>query len=421
MNKQRLYITINSFLLCLTAFAQHPGSKGGNPLYWGVVGAIGLSICYLLYLLVGFILRLIKKFISREETLHGDSTYVEEQNITDSKEEVKPSLEDITNSELDADNAVEKNQKSVGVEEKRCVHCGKLIPKESTYCSYCGALQRKDTPKTKGHVESTKGISLNSLVKRFIRFLFMMVLCGLIGLIPAIICGSHGEHDLIPLCIIAPIASYIIYSLIVFAYNLEKKSKIIVAIVFVIIVLSLWGISIYDSVERDEKARLEYESKKKAEAYKINRTFLNCSLGESKSSIIKTLTNSKIPYLDKDETIILNDLSYGKYILDTLKFCFYKNKMNEVIMDFKTEEYENPDQPWTYNNLANVLNKKYNEDAQEEWDNNTGTRFKNIRCYRDYHTKVKLWHAGWNMGEYGVKLAYYDVDSGYNEKQENLF
>lgn len=64
---KRLYSLITIISFCAIAFAQHPHYRGGNPLYWGIVGGLGALICYLLYLSIGSITGLIKTQLSKKK------------------------------------------------------------------------------------------------------------------------------------------------------------------------------------------------------------------------------------------------------------------------------------------------------------------------------------------------------------------
>lgn len=412
MNKKRFLSFLIAVLSCYLVLAQHPGSSGGNPLYWGIVGGIGALICYLLYLGTGFVIGLIKINLTKKRT---KGKFQESPNIENSKE-LNLSNDNHYTMEKDAkrssvtSNTVE-NPKLIE-REKLCKLCGKPLPKDAIYCCYCGADQREKVSKIMKTLKRVKGTSLSNVFRCFLRFIFVLALCAAIGGIPAFICNQIGGYDVVPLCIIAPTAAFIIYLLIAFAYNLKKKTKNITVLVLSFIVISLWGISIYGSLEDKERKNIEYLEME--ESHRVNRTFLNCSFGSSYSNVLKTLHNKDIAYRINSDTIIIDSINYGNYTLNSLKFMFYKDKMYKVVLHFKTREKEDPDQPWTYNNLADMLNKKYERDYSEK-------QYDNVVRFSDDHTKVRLWHADWGMGEYGVSLVYYDKDSGYQEHQEKGF
>ena len=69
---RRLYVTVTILLLCSIAFAQHPHSRGGNPLYWAIVGGLGALITYLLYLSFGWLIKLINHTNKGNESHHNN-------------------------------------------------------------------------------------------------------------------------------------------------------------------------------------------------------------------------------------------------------------------------------------------------------------------------------------------------------------
>lgn len=229
---KRFLSSFMAFLSCCLVFAQHPGSRVGNPLYWGIVGGIGALICYLLYLGVGLVVGLIKARQTRKGITKGNSQ--ESPNVGETKElELNKDNhytqeEDAKGASLNA-NTVENPKQIVG--EKHCKICGKPLLKDATYCSYCGADQRENISRIMKIVKRVKGTSWNNAFRRFLRFIFTLVLCAAIGGIPAFICDQIGDHEVVPLCVIAPMMAFIIYLLIAFAYNLKKKAKYITALV----------------------------------------------------------------------------------------------------------------------------------------------------------------------------------------------
>ena len=58
---KRLYALLTASFVCAIVLAQHPHSRGGNPLYWAIVGGIGALLVYAFYWSVSFILSLFKR------------------------------------------------------------------------------------------------------------------------------------------------------------------------------------------------------------------------------------------------------------------------------------------------------------------------------------------------------------------------
>ena len=53
---KRLILLISAISFCTAAFSQHPGSHGGNVLFWALAGAIGAVVTYAIYYVVGLII-----------------------------------------------------------------------------------------------------------------------------------------------------------------------------------------------------------------------------------------------------------------------------------------------------------------------------------------------------------------------------
>lgn len=154
------------------------------------------------------------------------------------------------------------------------------------------------------------------------------------------------------------------------------------------------------------------------EAHRINRTFLGCKLGDTKEKVETTFKREGFSYNQDQDTLSIQGIQYGGYDVKTLSFKFYRNKLYNVSMDILPNEHESSDEPWTYNNLANVLYNKYGEDVPNPYE---GKKYNNMKFHYDAHTLVSLWYATWRMGNYRVTLSYYDRDSGYKEHQAEGF
>ena len=57
MPMKRLFVLSIVLLNCAVLYSQHPGSHGGSPLHWALVGGIGALVTYGIYYLVGLIMR----------------------------------------------------------------------------------------------------------------------------------------------------------------------------------------------------------------------------------------------------------------------------------------------------------------------------------------------------------------------------
>lgn len=421
---------IAAISFCVVASAQHPGSRGGNPLYWGIVGAIGAGIIYLLYLVVGYIIAIIKRLIKYKSNNSISKNNVDVKKKSSHKDEssnyikVKETF-DSDNAKVDMDIHFKDVEKLEHSQSKICKYCSKLIPEDAIYCSYCGKRQDKVPSSLNKIAIWFSNVSIKEQMKELIRFILSLAICAAIGGIFALICDQLGyrSRDEVAICIIAPMAVFLFYLLIAFAYNFNYKRKKVTAILLSIIIIIIWSLCIYSSVESREneeqykKEQLLEEQRKQEEErkYIINRSFLHCSLGDTKVKVEQELKASGIQYNSNSDTITVRNIDYGSYTMKTIEFEFYNSKVYEVIMDIQPIEHDNYDDHWTYNHIVDILGNKYGEDCYNPYD---GKKYNNMMFYCDMHTLISLWRATYSMGEYRVTLTYYDRDSGYKEHQE---
>ena len=423
---KRLYLFLPAILFCTLAFSQHPHSRGDNPLYWALVGGISAGMLYLFYLLFGLLINFFRRLKQRKFNLpqkfHSLFSIKENEENNSGSEIHCNILADGEELQVKSSN---DNHQSVTV----CKQCGKQIPTNALYCSYCGANQSR-TPSTLRRIShKLKDLSfLNALVKRFVRFVLFLTLLALFGGIISYICSEiRGSNDIQVVCVFAPIVAYVLYRLLHYAYKFNHKRKILMVTTLVLLVFALWGVSITDSISRRAEAQREAEAQRMEaqrieEMHRVNRTFLGCSFGDNASKVSNTL-RKYVPNNLRPSTrfnsrgvdvIWLEDISYGDYTLNTIYFWYYQDKLYKVGMNFQTAENEGYNNLWTYNRLSTMLSKKYEKD-------NSARQYNNTENYCDAHTEVRLWHATYRMGKYEVQLTYYDKDSGYKENQEEGF
>ena len=80
---KRLIVLLSVFAYCTVAIAQHPHSKGGNPLYWALVGGISAGLYYAIFRGIPFIISHLK----RRKKNNDDESIVESRVIeTENKE-----------------------------------------------------------------------------------------------------------------------------------------------------------------------------------------------------------------------------------------------------------------------------------------------------------------------------------------------
>ena len=416
---KRLYALILAILFCTLAFSQHPYSRGGNPFYWALVGGISAGMLYVFYLLFGLLVNMIKRFKRKDFGISGIFHSVFSKIDNDEK---------VSESKTCGNLQVNREEQHVINDEENhqdttlCKQCGKQISTVALYCSYCGASQSR-TPSTLRKLSQKLKDStfLNALVKKFVRFILVLALLALFGGIFAFICNEIGGNDENQgICVFSPIAAYLLYRLLHYAYKFSRKKKQLIITMLVLLVSASWGLCIADSI-RSHSLR-QAEAQRIVEMHRVNRSFLGCSFGDDASKVSETLRkyipNNLLPPtrlsgngIDK---IWLENIQYGDYTLNSISFMFYRDKLYKVVMDVQTSENESYSDLWTYNHLSTMLSKKYEEDSDAQ-------QYKNTENYCDYHTAVQLWHATYGMGDYKVTLTYYDKDSGYKEHQEEGF
>lgn len=416
---KRLYVFVLAILCCTLAFSQQPHSRGGNPLYWALVGGISAGMLYVFYLLFGLLANIINRL------KRGDF------NITEKFHSLFPKTgnKDIVsegemhgNLQVDRDELHEINGEDNHQDTTLCKQCGKQISAVALYCSYCGASQNRAPSKLIKLSQKLKDSSLlTTLIKKFVRFTLVLALLVLLGGIFAFICNEIGGRvDDRGVCVLAPITAYVLYCLLHYAYKFNHKMKLLINTTLVLLVFSLWGLCIADSISHNASRRAE--AQRLEEMHRVNRTFLGCSFGDKATKVSETLRkyipNNLLPPtrfsgsgIDK---IWLEDIQYGDYTLNMISFMFYRDKLYKVVMDVQTSENESYSDLWTYNHLSTMLSNKYETDYSAH-------QYKNTENYCDAHTEVELWHATYGMGDYKVTLTYYDKDSGYKEHQEEGF
>lgn len=419
MNMKRLFVFISAILCCTLAFSQHPHSRGGNPLYWALIGGISAGMLYVFYLLFGLLANIIKRLkrgdFNITEKFHSLFPKIGNKDIV-SESEMQGNLQ------VDRDELHEINSEDNNHDITLCKQCGKRISAGALYCSYCGAGQKRAPSTLIKLSQKLKDMSLlNTLIKKFVRFTLVLALLALLGGIFAFVCNKiGGGDDNQGVCFFSPIAAYLLYRLLNYAYIFSRKKKQLIITILVLLVFALWGLCIADSISQD--ALRQAEAQRREEMSRVNRTFLGCSFGDKVSKVSETLRkyipNNLFPAVcfgaDGIDIIRLEDIQYGDYTLNSISFKFYKDRLYKVVMDVQTYENESYSDLWTYNHLSTILRKKYKEDYSAE-------RYDNTQNYCDDHTAVELWHSTYKMEEYKVYLSYYDKDSGYKEHQEEGF
>ena len=153
----------------------------------------------------------------------------------------------------------------------------------------------------------------------------------------------------------------------------------------------------------------------------INRTFLNCELGDTTQ--IREANDWSNEYwmehlsfitISKDATKVttaLKNIEYGKYNLSRMDFFYYKDKLTEVKMQIDIT-YDDYTYHWTFNEITDMFTQKGYNDVYY--------RYSNVKQYHDKFTRVKVGYYV-EDGNYLVQITYYDKTSGYEKMLESGF
>jgi len=130
---KRLYVLLTATFVCAVVLAQHPHSRGGSPFYWALVGAIVYGGIYIIYLLCGYLIKLIKiKKRNRARNLTSNETTDNETILKGSK------VIDNTNKVETPENHQEESPNKFEVKQVYCRYCGKQIVEDALFCPRCG-------------------------------------------------------------------------------------------------------------------------------------------------------------------------------------------------------------------------------------------------------------------------------------------
>ena len=233
-------------------------------------------------------------------------------------------------------------------------------------------------------------------------------------------CISHnwnnewGAEVFILLVFILPLILYGIY----FIFMWQRKIVLICLGVLASLGLFYGCYVLYDEWLDDiERERIENTPI-------INRTFLNCELGDTIQ--VKAANNWTIEYYHEhldyirvegnNRYVVLNNIPYGEYDLEKMSFFYYKDKLTKVIMVINTT-YEDQENKWTFKRIYKMLDKKYPRESNY-------SEYNNLKLFSDKYTSIEVWNS---IEEYPtsneccVKITYYDKTSGYEEMLESGF
>ncbi len=285
-----------------------------------------------------------------------------------------------------------------------CKKCGKAVEIDAVYCKYCGAkLEGISFFRIAGGIMPLKE-ALKKL-KCLLKWVMVAGACILGGFSYMLIWDEFGYHiyEWGPLWdmrgwiyILPPFVGYCIYRILCNYYSLDKNFKALLRISLTLIVTAFIAGQTWYAVERQIEHQIqEYER------YKINRTFLNCTFGDSMLEVQKKLEASNRDYEFYNgsfgKSIRMTNVSYGAYKIDTLCFNFHDNSFFQAYMKFSDLTEKDINNDLTYYDLQDMLNEKY-KGANPFYDNQTEITLDRYFEKDDYDRKYN----------YCVVLVYYD-------------
>lgn len=121
---KRLYVLLTASFVCAVVLAQHPNSQGGSPFYWALIGAIAYGGFYVIYLLLGYLIKILKR---KNATVQVNVNLENGSPLLGSN-----TLEEKKDAEIPPNNQIK-------VERRYCRYCGKEFDYVSVkYCKHCG-------------------------------------------------------------------------------------------------------------------------------------------------------------------------------------------------------------------------------------------------------------------------------------------
>ena len=382
--------------------------SSGSPLYDGIIGALSVLMFGLLWGIFKFIVYLFKNRISILE-------------------KCKTLFKRITNNSMNTTNKTDNHVESITTQDTEtttvftenhglfCKKCGKAVEIDAVYCKYCGAkLEGISYFRIAGGIMPTKE-TLKKILRCLLKWILIAGVCMLFGMSYCLLWEELGyeivDQNLSYIegysyYVLPPFVAYCVYSYMSNHYSLHKKTKLLLAISLTFIVTSLIAWITWDCVEREKR---EYER------YKINRTFLYCTFGDSMLEVQKKLEASYRHYefynSSFGKSIRMTNVSYGAYKIDTLCFNFHNDSFFRTYMNFSDLTEEDINNDLTYYDLRDMLWEKYRGAISRFFDDQTEIT---IDRYFDED------HYG-HRTNYRVVLVYYDKQAqeavDYKEKK----
>ena len=292
------------------------------------------------------------------------------------------------------------------VEMQKCPICGKYIEQNSVFCRFCGSkiMSNKVT------FNKTQRKLLHILTN-FVSFLVGIFISATIGYAIYLFVDSNTT-DLVNVYseqyILPPIFAYLIFSIISILSKLGRKPKSYRTISFAILFLIVIGCWSYFGC-----TDMFLQKEREKNILRINRTFIDCSLGEDLSSVESKIRRKKISFEERDvrgrKLMIMRNIEYGKYTLDSLGFAFFNDRMYKATMFFHISSFEDFEKDLTYHELIKLFDEKY-------------LRYSQGYIYTDDSTQIECSHnTSNNFNTYVVAVSYYDKKSGSHEDFQKGF
>lgn len=384
--------------------------SSGSPLYDGIIGALSVLMFGLLWGIFKFIVYLFKNRISILQ-------------------KCKTLFKRITNNSMNTTNKTDNNVVPITPHDTEtttkfaenhglfCKKCGKAVEIDAVYCKYCGAkLEGISYFRIAGGIMPTKE-TVKKVLRCLLKWILIAGVCMLLGMSYCLLWEELGydivDQNLLHIkgysYVLPPFVAYCVYSYMSNLYSLHIKTKLLLAISLTFIVTSLIAWITWDCVEREKR---EYER------YKINRTFLGCTFGDSKDEVQKKLEASNKHYEfyeGSSNTIMMTNVTYGAYKIDTLCFNFHNDNFYRTYMEFTDLTTEDINNDLTYKDLKYMLNEKY-RGSNPFYDDQTEVTLK--QYFKEYFGQ---------RSNYRIVITYYDkqtkeaIDSQKKKAKEQGF
>ena len=354
-----------------------------SPFHHALVGALGALITFLMVWGFRFLIALLRTYKKKTESSINDVAVKENDSVE----------EDNSNEEDNIQISSEYNKKQF------CCHCCHQIELGSHYCNYCGFSQ--DEKWNRKHVVMKK---LKSILINVAKVSLGIVLFWCIGLLVTLLM-CYITTDVVNgwyYCMPSTIA-FVLW----FIFMSIKKTEVIkglnikVISALTILVLGFWIVTAFNDIKIHKEIEQKQEEIYAKQPNRINRTFYNCSLGDSKNNVIAKLNEQgyDLEYTQSygKDVIRISEVTYGTYNVERLSFVFIKDELYFVSFTFDGEHWHE---------IENMLENRYSKFR------------KGFNEYSDGRTTIKYERI--SGSEYYI-LRYYDNGLASEEADKDKF